>query len=420
MLRFRANSIKGIFAKIVTYARDPLYKNSFFIMLTSISSAGFGFLFWMLAAKLYPKEDVGVATAMVSSAMLLVGLSRLGLDFSIIRFFPERDKSRVFSTSVIITTLLAVTLGIIFVVGTEIWSPELALLRNPENLVVYLVYIVASSVVTLTGISFVASRKAEFNFLQSLILGSRVLLLFPLVFLGVMGIFGAVGISFVLALFVALFFMFHLGINLGLKIDRKFLNDAIHFSAGNYLTALLITAPNQILPIMVLNVLGAGDAAHYYIAFAIATLIFMIPGSISTSLFVEGSHGEELKKSTIKSLIAIFLILTPAVLILYLFGGAILSLIGKDYATSGFELLKILLIASFFVAISRVFFSIKRIQKDVKNLVLLSGLIFILLLSQSYIFMIEFGIKGIGYAWISSYGIASVIVGVVVKKERWV
>jgi hypothetical protein len=29
---------------ILHHARDPLYKNSFFIMLTSISSAGFGFI----------------------------------------------------------------------------------------------------------------------------------------------------------------------------------------------------------------------------------------------------------------------------------------------------------------------------------------------------------------------------------------
>jgi hypothetical protein len=32
------------------HLKDPLYKSSFFIMLTSISSAGFGFIFWMLAA----------------------------------------------------------------------------------------------------------------------------------------------------------------------------------------------------------------------------------------------------------------------------------------------------------------------------------------------------------------------------------
>jgi len=33
------------------YLNDPLYKNSFFIMLTSISSAAFGF-FWMLTVTL--------------------------------------------------------------------------------------------------------------------------------------------------------------------------------------------------------------------------------------------------------------------------------------------------------------------------------------------------------------------------------
>ena len=97
------------------YLNDPLYKNSFFIMLTSISNAGFGFFFWMLAAKLYPKEDVGIATALISSMALLVLLSRFGLDQSLIRFFPERDKGSVFSTSVAITTFFAVLFGIIFI-----------------------------------------------------------------------------------------------------------------------------------------------------------------------------------------------------------------------------------------------------------------------------------------------------------------
>ena len=145
---------------------DPLYKNSFFIMLTSISSAGFGFVFWMLAAKLYPKEDVGVATAMVSSAGLMITLSRLGMGVSIIRFFPERDKSKVFSTSTIITTLLAIVLGIIFVAGTDLWSPHLALLKNPENLLIYLAYLAGISVIAFTGASFIAIRRAEYYFFK--------------------------------------------------------------------------------------------------------------------------------------------------------------------------------------------------------------------------------------------------------------
>jgi len=56
-----------------------------------------GFVFWMLAAKLYPKEDVGIATALISS-MSLVLLSIFGLDFYIIHFFPEKDKNNIFST----------------------------------------------------------------------------------------------------------------------------------------------------------------------------------------------------------------------------------------------------------------------------------------------------------------------------------
>ena len=91
-------------ARIISQFKDPLYKNSFFIMLTSLSNAGFGFFFWMLAAKLYPKEDVGIATALISSMSLLILLTRFGLDVAIIRFFPEKDKSSIFSTTALITT----------------------------------------------------------------------------------------------------------------------------------------------------------------------------------------------------------------------------------------------------------------------------------------------------------------------------
>lgn len=115
------------------HLKDPLYKNSFFIMFTSISSAGSGFVFWMLAAKLYSKEDVGVATALISSMALLVLLSRFGLDSSIIRYFPEKDKSRVFSTSAVITTFFAVLLGIIFIAGIDLWLPELGGILKSKN-----------------------------------------------------------------------------------------------------------------------------------------------------------------------------------------------------------------------------------------------------------------------------------------------
>jgi hypothetical protein len=133
-------------AEIQYHLHDHLLRNSFFIMLTSTSEAGFGFIFWILAAKFYPAEDVGIATALISSMMLLVLLSRFGLDFSIIKFFPGADKSSIFSTSALITTFFAGIFGAIFIAGVDILSPELHLLKSPRNAALFLIFLTASSV----------------------------------------------------------------------------------------------------------------------------------------------------------------------------------------------------------------------------------------------------------------------------------
>ena len=400
--------------EIKHHLRDPLFKNSIFIMLTSVSGAGFGFIFWMLAAKLYPPEDVGIATALISSMALLVLLSRFGLDFSIIRFFPTHDKSRIFSTSAIITTSFAVIFGAIFIAGVDIFSPELHLLKSPQNAVLFLIFLAASSATALTDFLFVAIRRAGFLFLQSIVVGSRILFLIPLVVLGAVGIFGAVGISVVLALAAALVLLVRSGIRVRAAIDRGFLNDAFHFSAGNYLASLFMTAPNMILPIMVLNTLGAEEAAYYYIAFAIAALLFMIPNSISMSLFVEGSHGESLKRIVMKSLIVIFSLIVPAAALLYVCGGQLLGMVGADYAAGGLEVLRVMVVASLFVGVNYVYFAIKRVQKDVKGIVVLSGLVSGLVVGFGYVFMVMYGVVGVGYAWLVGNVVGSVCAGVMV------
>lgn len=407
-------------SRIISQFKDPLYKNSFFIMLTSLTNASFGFFFWMLAAKLYPKEDVGIATALISSMSLLILLTRFGLDVSIIRFFPGKDKSSIFSTTALITTFFTVVMGLIFIFGIDIWSPGLRILNSIQNTALYILFIAANSIVALTTVSFNAVRKAEYGFIQSLMVGSRVIILFPFIFLGAMGIYGAVGASFILAGMVSLVLLARSGVKLSLRLDRKFLNEAFHFSAGSFIAGLLMAAPAQILPIMVLNVLGAEETAHYYIAFSITSLLFMIPNALSTSLFVEGSHGEGLKKATIKSLRVVLLLMIPAALILYFGGEWLLGLIGKDYAASGLELLRIMVVSSFFMAVSSIYMTIKKVQKDILGLIFLSGLIFSLLIGLGYVFMLSYGVAGIGYAYVIGYGVGALAVGVMVWREKWV
>jgi O-antigen/teichoic acid export membrane protein len=407
-------------SRIINQFKNPLYKNSFFIMISSLSSAAIGFFFWMMAARLYLKGDVGIATALISSMNLIFLLSRFGLDVSIIRFFPQKDKSSIFSTTALITTLFTVVLGLIYIIGINIWSPELRILSSLQNTVLYILFLSANSIVGLTSVSFNAVRKAEYGFIQSLMVGSRVLILIPFVFLGAMGIYGAVGASLVLAGVVSLVLLARSGVKLSLRFDRKYLKEAFHFSAGNFIAGILLAAPAQILPLMALNLLGAEETAYYYIAFSITSLLIMIPTALSTSLFVEASHGEGLKNATMKSLRATFLVLIPAALALYFSGGWILELIGKDYASSGLELLRLLIVSSFFFAVCSTYITIKKVQKDILGLIFLSALMFCLPIGLGYVFMLRYGVAGIGYAYVAGYGIAALAVGGMVWREKWV
>lgn len=402
---------------LISQLSNPLLKNSLYIILTSISTAGFGFVFWMIAAKMYSTENVGVATALISSMTLIILLSKIGIDTSIIRFIPEGDKNKIFSTSIIVTTFVSILLGVIFILAVDIFSPELKFLKDPYNAIIYLLILIANSLTTIATVCFISIRRAELQFYQSFIIGSRILFLFPFVFAGSYGIFGSFGLSFILGLIFTFFLFSHSGIKLGYIIDKSFLKNSLKYSAENYIINLFFTVPNQILPLVCISLLGDKVTAYYYISYAISSLLLMIPSSITTSLFVECSNGINLKKTVIQSLITMYLLLIPSIIILYFKSSSLLLVIGKDYSENGTYLLQIMSFTSLFVPITLTYLSIKRVQKDMSTVIALSGSICMMLIGFGYFFTLKFGLDGLGYAWIGSYGIGSVLVGILMLKK---
>ena len=77
--------------KAVGLLKAPLYKNSVFLIASSTSAAGSGFFFWVIAARFYSAEEVGLASAIISAMGLVSLLSLLGFDISLVRFLPERE-----------------------------------------------------------------------------------------------------------------------------------------------------------------------------------------------------------------------------------------------------------------------------------------------------------------------------------------
>ncbi len=407
------------FRAIAVLANDPLYRNSFFMAFSSVFSAGCGFFFWMIAARLYTVEQVGLATALISSLSLVILFSRLGFDFSIIRFISSENKGKVISTSLIITTAASILVGAIFILLADILSLSMLFLKEPGYALAFMLIGAVNSAASVTGNAFVADRKADYYFLQNLFMALRIPALVPLAFLGVFGIFGSVGLGFLVASFFGLMILHRCIKTIRPQVDLDFIRRSFRFSSWNYASSILSVAPILIIPLMVLNMLGEAEAAKYYIAFAIGNLVLIIPNSLGTSLFVEGSHGEGLKKSVLRAGGTSFTILVPSVLVLFFFGDRLLKLLKGEYMEA-FDLLRIIALSSFPVAVYSLFVPIQNLRMRVESIVKLNALRCILLLGLSYVLMQRYGILGVGYAWMATYGVIVVIVGWYAWRVGWI
>ena len=77
-------------------SRPPysLLRNSLFIMLTTVVNSGLGFVFWVLAARLFTAEVVGLIAAIIAAGTIVVLLASLGAGGTLIQSLPERESLR--------------------------------------------------------------------------------------------------------------------------------------------------------------------------------------------------------------------------------------------------------------------------------------------------------------------------------------
>lgn len=402
---------------MIKFSRIYLYRNASILYAARLVSVFIGFLFWVLAAKLYTIEDVGSATAIISSVSLIALFSTLGLDVTIIRYIPSKNKNSIFSTCLMLMTLSAIILGTIYIYFINYISPELAHIKQITYYgFVLLLYIVANSIFAAMSQVFVAMRKAEHYLYQNIILGVRLVFIYILSFLGSFGIIVSIGFAYMLASAFSLILLYKLSIKFILKLDKQFVRNAYIFSSRNYISNILFNSPAFILPIIILNLLGGEETAKYYMAFMVYNLVMIAADALSVSLFVEGCYGENLKKNAIRSVLANYLFLIPSVSFIFLYGDLILSFLGPDYVGS-FGLLKIFVISSFLVSIYSLFIPIQNVKMNVERIVILNLIRFFLLIGLSYILINEFSLIGVGYAWIVSHGILCMLIAILIKKD---
>jgi hypothetical protein len=121
--------------------RAPQHRDGMALVLSSGVSSAIGMLFWVLAARLFDQDTVGVNSAALSAVTLLASASHLNLGNAILRFVPVSERRRALVAGCFAVGLgWGAVVGLGFGIGANVWAPDLvAAFGHPALIAFYLI-----------------------------------------------------------------------------------------------------------------------------------------------------------------------------------------------------------------------------------------------------------------------------------------
>ncbi len=335
-------NIKNLISK---YSSDSLFKNSSFLMLTTVTTSGLGFLFWTINTKLYSSYEIGIATTFISVMSFIMNISLLGFNYAFIRFlYLSKDRNGLLSTTLSLIAVFSLIIASFYLIFISHFSPLLEFFIQWPYSFIFIAFMVIASLNMITDTVFIALRSTQYVFINNVFL-SLVKLIIPffLVAFGLYGLIASVMISTTAALILSLIiFVWKFDFKLKFHIKKDITRQIWKFSGINYISGLMSIAPSTLIPILITNHLGASATAYYFMPTMIISLLQSVPRSFTSSLFAEGAFDEKILHENIrKSFVFSLMFLVPSVLFILLFGTQILTFFGKAYSSEGQLFLKL-------------------------------------------------------------------------------
>jgi O-antigen/teichoic acid export membrane protein len=343
------------------------------MMSTVLVTALLGAAFWLVAARQFTPDAVGVASAAVAAMTLLGYLATIGLGTLLMGELPRRDRHHrgLLNAALSLSGAVGMALGLGFAVAVPLLSSELDPLS--ETWVAALVFAVG---VGLTGLAAVLDQA-----LIGLLRGG--LQLTRNIIFSVVKLLALVAVAYLLASpsGVWIYATWTAGIALSMLALTRFylrrgsdglwprfrlLGEMRVDAATHHVYNLAIRAPDLVLPLIVVTLLSAGANANFYIAWMIASFGFMVPVSLSSVLYAVGSGDaaglHERYRLSVTLSVGLGLV---ANLVLLVAGGPILGLFGADYEQGALTTLHILALGVFPETIKAHFLSISRVERRI-------------------------------------------------------
>jgi O-antigen/teichoic acid export membrane protein len=320
---------------------DHMVRNSLYLILSSGLQAGLGFVFWIVVARVFSPADVGRASSLISATTVIAYLALLGLNSTLVRFLPTAaNRNALITAGLVMVAGCGAAIGLLYVIATPLIAPRLAFVEHHATLAAgFVLLAAAASVNLLTDSVFIGSRRAGYCALTDGAVGgtTKIVCALLLAGTGAYGVFAASTAAFAMSAVVSLILIFAVLRWRPSPVNPlRALRPLLRFSTASYAANVLNLLPVLVVPLIVLDRLGARSAAYYFVSFQIATLLYSAAYAVGQSFLAEGSHAgvdwRELRRRSRRALVALYL---PGVLVVIVAAHWVLLVFGPHYSQHG-------------------------------------------------------------------------------------
>ncbi|MEU6159057.1 lipopolysaccharide biosynthesis protein [Streptomyces sp. NPDC047130] len=385
---------------------DSLFRNAYFLMLSTGVSAVLGLAFWLVAARHYSQEAVGQGSAAVAAMRLLASITATTMIGAVVRFVPRagRATGSLVLRAYAVSSLVVTVAGVLFLLTLDLWGPSYAPLGTPLAGTLFVASCVAWAILTLQDGVLTGLREAVWVPIGNAVfsLGKLVLLIVLAGALPVLGVFVSWGAAIALSTVPLAWLVFRRLIPRQAAADRHrrppTLRTIGRFIAGDSVGALFSLLMINLLPVMVAVRLSAEENGYFYVAYTVGGTMEFLAINMASSLTAHASRDPRALAEGVRgALRRMTVLLVPVVAVLAAFAPLVLAPFGRDYADQGATVLRLLAAAALPRVAVELYIGVLRVAGRTAMLALVQGVMCVLVLGSAALLLTPAGIDGAGW-----------------------
>jgi O-antigen/teichoic acid export membrane protein len=292
--------------------RNPLLRNGYLLTLSFGFTALIGLGYWTVAARRYDPATVGSNSAAMWMAMFIAAIAQLNLSSAMVRFVPiagQRTR-RLVAGAFAVSGSLGVVVGVASVAAVRFVAPNTNFLTGIASMAMFVASIVLFSFFVIQDGVLVGLHRAELVPVKNVAFGVAKLVL--VVALAAVMPFHGIFASWVLALAVLVLpvgiYLFARAIPRQCRVNCTDnlppVRQIGRFVAFDYVGSISSIGSINLVPIMVIAVLGAEQNAYFAIAWLIAYNLQLVNIAMGTSLVAVTAHDPSQLSHSVRHVLA--------------------------------------------------------------------------------------------------------------------